>query len=100
MADPQRRYRKMAPAADQELIRKIDEALAAEGKGRQLWYWGAGPRGRTEASAVIVATNGLVRPVTLAALADELGCDLCAGETAAWECGRQDAQALIALDRL
>ena len=38
MADPQIRYRKMAPTADRELIRKIDEALTAEGKGRKLWY--------------------------------------------------------------
>ena len=83
MADPQRRYRKMAPTADRELIRKIDEALAAEGKGRKLWYWPAGPRGRLEASAVIVETDGFVRPVTLAALAVELCCDRSDGETAA-----------------
>jgi hypothetical protein len=90
VADPQRRYRKMAPATDQELIRKIDEALSAEGKGRRLWYWGATPRARTEASAVIVTTNGLVRPVRLAALAAELGCDQSDGEMAAWERGRRD----------
>jgi hypothetical protein len=85
MTEPQRRYRKMAPAADRELIRKIDEALAAEGKGRKLWYWPAGPRGRLEASAVIDETGGggFVRPVTLAAMADELGCDRSNGETAA-----------------
>ena len=83
MTQPQRRYRKMAPAADRELIRKIDEALAAEGKGRKLWYWPAGPRGRLEASAVIDETGGGVRPVTLAAMADELGCDRSNGETAA-----------------
>ena len=72
MADPQKRYRKMAPPTDRELIDKIDDALAAEGKGRKLWYWPAGPRGRLEASAVIDETNGCVRPVTLAALANEL----------------------------
>jgi hypothetical protein len=75
MADPQRRYRKTAPAMDRDLIRKIDEALKAEGIGRKLWYWPAGPRGRLKASAVIGETDGLVRPVTLAALAEELGCD-------------------------
>jgi hypothetical protein len=100
MSDPQRRYRKMAPAADRELIRKIDEALAAEWTGRQLWYWPAGPRGRTEASAVIVETDGRIRPITLAALAAEFGCDRSDGETAALECGRQDGQALVATDRL
>ena len=62
----------MAPAADRELIRKIDEALAAEWTGRQLWYWPAGPRGRLKASAVIAEMGGFVRPVTLTALADEL----------------------------
>jgi hypothetical protein len=72
MADPQRRYRKMAPATDRELILKIDEALAAEGKGRKLWYWPASPRGRLKASAVIDETRGYVRPVALTALADEL----------------------------
>jgi hypothetical protein len=75
MADPQKRYRKMAPTADRELIAKIDRALAAEGRGRKLWYWPAGPRGRLEASAVIDETGGLVRAVKLAALADELGRD-------------------------
>jgi hypothetical protein len=83
MADAQMRNRKMAAAADGELLRKIDEALAAEGMGRKLWYWPAGPRSRLEASAVIVETDGLVRPVTLAALADELGCDRSDRETAA-----------------
>jgi hypothetical protein len=73
MADPQKRYRKMAPAADRELIDQIDDALAAEGKGRKLWYWPASPRGRLEASAVIDEANGFVRPVALAALAEELG---------------------------
>jgi hypothetical protein len=76
MADAQMRNRKMAPAAaDRELLRKIDEALAAEGMGRKLWYWPAGPRDRLQASAVIVETDGFVRSVTLAALADELGCE-------------------------
>jgi hypothetical protein len=83
MADPQRRYRKMAPATDRELILKIDEALAAEGKGRKLWYWPASPRGRLKASAVIDETCGFVRPVALTALADELGCDRKNGENAA-----------------
>ena len=83
MADPQRRYRKMAPATDRELILKIDEALAAEGKGRKLWYWPAGARGRLKASAVIDETRGFVRPVALTALADELGCDRSNGENAA-----------------
>jgi len=73
MADPQKRYRKMAQAADREVIDKIDDALAAEGRGRKLWYWPAGPRGRLEASAVIDEANGFVRPVALAALAEELG---------------------------
>jgi hypothetical protein len=82
MADPQIRYRKMASTADRELISKIDQALAAEGKGRKLWYWPAGPRGRLEASAVIDETGGFVRPVTLAEIADELGCDHSHGETA------------------
>jgi hypothetical protein len=31
----------MAPVADRELIIKIDQALVAEGKRRQLWYWSA-----------------------------------------------------------
>jgi hypothetical protein len=83
MADPQRRYRKMAPATDRELILKIDEALAAEGKGRKLWYWPASPRGHLKASAVIDETRGYVRPVALTALADELGCDCSNGENAA-----------------
>jgi hypothetical protein len=60
----------MASAADRELIDKIDDALATEGKGRKLWYWPAGAR--LEASAVIGETDGSVRPVILAALADEL----------------------------
>jgi hypothetical protein len=72
MADPQKRYRKMAPTTDRALIDKIDEALAVEGKGRRLWYWPAGPRGRLKASAVIAEMGGFVRPVTLTALADEL----------------------------
>jgi hypothetical protein len=83
MADSQMRNRKMAPTADRELIGKIDEVLAVEGKGRKLWYWPAGPRGRLDASAVIVETDGFVRPVTLTALADELGCDRSDSETAA-----------------
>lgn len=62
----------MAQAADRELIDKIDDALAAEGRGRKL-CWPAGPRGRLEASAVIDEANGFVRPVALAALAEELG---------------------------
>jgi hypothetical protein len=49
--------------------------------GRQLWYWPAGPRGHPEASAVIVERDGRIRPVTLAALAAELGCDRSDGET-------------------
>jgi len=64
--------------ADRELIRKIDAALAAEGKGRQLWYWATPLRSRGAnscAPAVVVETNGLVRPVALAELANELGCD-------------------------
>jgi len=73
MADPQKRYRKMAPPTDRELIDKIDRALAAEGRGRKLWYWPAGPRGCLEASAVIDETGGVVRAVKLAALAAELG---------------------------
>ncbi len=81
MADPQRRYRKMASAAERELILKIDVALAAEGKGRKLWYWPASPRGGLEASAVIDETGGLVRPVALTSLADELGCNRSNGET-------------------
>jgi hypothetical protein len=85
MADAQMRNRKMAPAADQELLRKIDGALAAEGMGRKLWYWPAGPRDRLQASAVIVETDGFVRSVTLAVLADELGCDRSDGETATWQ---------------
>jgi hypothetical protein len=81
MADPQRRYRKMASATDRGLIDKIDEALAAEGKGRKLWYWPAGPRGRLGASAVIAEKEGFVRPVTLATLANELGSDRSNGDT-------------------
>jgi hypothetical protein len=73
----------MAPATERELILKIDEALAAEGKGRKLWYWPAGPRGRLKASAVIDETGGFVRPVTLTALAVELGCDRSNGDIAA-----------------
>jgi hypothetical protein len=71
----------MAPATERELIRKIDEALAAEWTGRQLWYWPAGPRGRTEASAVIVERDGRIRPVTLATLAAEFDGDRSDGET-------------------
>jgi hypothetical protein len=81
MSDPQRRYRKMAPPAERDLISKIDKALAAEGKGRQLWYWAPGQRDRVEASALIVETDGRLRPVSLAALADELGCDRSDAET-------------------
>jgi hypothetical protein len=44
--------------------------------------WPAGPRDRLQASAVIVETDGFVRSVTLAALADELGCDRSDRETA------------------
>jgi hypothetical protein len=82
MADPQKRYRKMAPPRDRELIDKIDRALAAERRGRKLWYWPAGPRGRLEASAVIDETGGVVRAVTLAALAAELGRDNPIGDQA------------------
>jgi hypothetical protein len=72
MADPQKRYRKMAPTSDRALIDKIDEALVAEGKGRQLWYWPAGRR--LKASAVVAGAGG-VRPIALTTLADELGLD-------------------------
>lgn len=79
----QQRYRKMASAAERELILKIDAALAAEGKGRKLWYWPTSPQGHLEASAVIDETGGLVRPVALTSLADELGCNRINGEAIA-----------------